>query len=360
MKNENILELCLAPGLGGLEMFVASCYNNFSKQTSCKVVIAANSKLDSFLDISDKFYIKRSKFFPIFPALKLAKYIDQNEIDIIHFHWTKDIITAVLAKVLSKRKPKLVQSRHMGMTRFKDDFYHKWLYKNINMMHAVTNEVKGQLEKFIPEDVRPKLEMVYLGTEVKDIDQTIVEELRKKYNLTDQFVVGIVGRMQEEKGQHKVIEAVAKLKDLNIKAFIVGSAMYDEYLHKLEQMIKEFGLEDKVVLTGFTKQVNEYMQLFDVNVLATEHETFGLVVIEAMANKIPMIATAKGGPLEIIDDGKDGLLFDGTSDNLAQKIELLYNNKELVQTIAQAGYEKVMKKFNMSRQMKKLYEVLVQ
>lgn len=359
MKNKNILEFCLSHGLGGLEMFVASCYEDFIKKTQCKVAVAPNSKLDKYLDIENKFHLKRNKFFPIFPAIKLAKFIDNNNIDIVHFHWTKDIITVVLAKVLSKRKPKLVQSRHMGMTRFKNDFYHKWLYKNIDLIHAVTNEVKGQLEKFIPSDVRPKIEMVYLGTRSAEIDQNVVDSLRKKYNLTDEFVIGIVGRMQDGKGQHKVIEAVKKLKDLNIKAFIVGSAMYEEYLHKLNQMIRDLNLEDRVFLTGFTKQVDEYMQLFDVNILATEHETFGLVVIEAMANKVPMIAMAKGGPLEIIDDRKDGLLFDGTSKDLAEKIELLYKNRELSQTIAQAGYEKVIDKFNISKQMEKLYKVLV-
>lgn len=358
MKNKNILELCLAHGLGGLEMFVASCYEEFSKRTTCKVVVAPDSKLDNYLEIEDKFHIKRNKFFPVFPALKLARFIDKNDIDIIHFHWNKDIITAVLAKVLSKKKPKLIQSRHMGMTRFKDDFYHKWLYKNIDKIHAVTNEVKGQLEKFIPKDVRPKIEMVYLGTEAGEIDQNAVEELREKYALTDEFVVGIVGRMQEGKGQHKVIEAVAQLKELNIKAFIVGSAMYDEYLKKLETMIKELGLEEKVILTGFTKQVNEYMQLFDVNVLATEHETFGLVVIEAMANKVPMIATAKGGPLEIIEDGKDGFLFDGTSEDLARIIKSLYDERALANSIAKAGYEKVMDKFCKKKQMERLYKAL--
>ena len=50
MKNKKILELCLAHGLGGLEMFVASCYGAFSKQTTCKVVVAPNSKLDDYLE----------------------------------------------------------------------------------------------------------------------------------------------------------------------------------------------------------------------------------------------------------------------------------------------------------------------
>jgi len=350
-----ILELCLAPGLGGLEMFVASCYEDFSKKATCKVVVAPNSKLDTYLDIPDKFHLKRNKFFPLIPALKLAKYIDKNDIDVIHFHWTRDMMTAVLAKVLSHKKPKLVQSRHMGMTRFKDDVYHKWLYKNIDMIHAVTNEVQAQLEKFIPSDVRPKLEMVYLGTKASQIDATEVEKLREKYSIKDEFIVGIVGRIEEGKGQHKVIEAVAKLQELNIKTLIVGSAMHESYMQKLQLQVKKFGLEQKVIFTGFRKDVNEHMQLFDVNILATENETFGLVVIEAMANKIPMIATNRGGPLEIIDDGVDGLLFDGSSEDLAMKIRMLYEDKNLQGQLARAGFEKIIEKFYAKKQLEELY-----
>ncbi|WP_457749252.1 glycosyltransferase, partial [Sulfurimonas sp.] len=319
MKNKNILELCLAHGLGGLEMFVASCYEEFSKKTTCKVVVAPQSKLDDYLDINDKFYLKRNKFFPFIPALQLAKYIDENDIDIVHFHWSKDIVTAVLAKVLSRKKPKLVQSRHMGMTRFKDDFYHKWLYKNIDMIHAVTLQVKKQLEKFIPAEVRPQLEMVYLGVKTPETDADKVAQLRQKYQLKDAFVVGIVGRIEKGKGQYKVLEAVAGLKDANLKAVVVGAFMDEKYEKELRAYAKELGIEERVVFIGFTKDVNEHMQLFDVNVLATENETFGLVVIEAMANKVPMIAANKGGPIEIITDGEDGLLFDGSSNDLAKK-----------------------------------------
>lgn len=359
MKNKNILELCLAHGLGGLEMFVASCYEDFSKKTTCKVAVVKDSKLDNYLGNIDKVYIKRSKLFPILPALKLAKYIDANEIDIIHFHWTRDIITAVLAKVLSKRKPKLVQSRHMRMTRFKEDFYHKWLYKHIDMIHAVTKQVKEQLQKFIPQDIRPKIEMIYLGVKASAIDEVKVASLKEQYNLKDEFIVGIVGRIEEGKGQYKVIEALNILKDLDIKVFIVGSAMNEIYLENLKQKVSNLGLNNKIIFTGFTKNINEYMQLFDVNVLATENETFGLVVIEAMINKIPMIATAKGGPLEIIEDGIDGVLFDGSVDELSQKIALLYNDTQLKNKISNAGYVKAKEKFDWVKQLDKLYKVMI-
>ena len=358
MKSKNILQLCLAHGLGGLELFSASCYKEFSKKTNCKIVVAPNEKLDEYLDNEDKYLLKRNKFFPFFPAIKLAKYIDKHDIDIVHFHWTRDMMTAVIAKVLSKKKPKLIQSRHMGMTRFKDDMYHRWLYTHIDMMHAVTYKVKEQLEKFIPEDVRPHIEMVYLGTEASEIDYSVVEDLKNKYKSNEEFIIGIVGRIEEGKGQYKVIEAISILKDLNIKALVVGSAMQESYLNELEQKVKDLDLEEKVIFTGFTKNVNEYMQIFDVNILATQNETFGLVVIEAMVNKVPMIATNFGGPLEIIEDGVNGLFFDGSFRDLAKKIELLYLDKKLKKDITTVAYKKVQENFDKNTQLEKLFAAI--
>jgi len=308
---------------------------------------------------NNPFYLKRNKLFPIIPALQLAKYIDNNDIDIIHFHWTKDIATVILARVLSRKKPQIIQTRNMTMTRFKSDFYHKWLYRNISTMHAVTLQVKEQLEKFIPAAVCPKIEMVYMGTQENIINQKDISNLQNKYQLTqNDFVVGIVGRIQESKGQYLVIEAIKKLNNPNIKALIVGHTMDEEYLSNLKKEVIKLQLEKQIIFTGFTKQVNEHMKLFDTNILATPHETFGLVVIEAMMNKVCMIATNKGGPLEIIDDKIDGLLFDRTSEDLASKINLLYTDSTLKQKLAQSGYEKAKIKFDNELQIKKLYDVI--
>ena len=356
MSQKNILEFCLSPDLGGLELFMVNCYEHFKTKGKAYVIVAPQKKLAGYLD--DATFLKRNKFFPIIPALKLAKFIDKNEIDFIHFHWTRDIATVVLAKVLSQRKPQIMQTRNMTMTRFKNDFYHKWLYKNISTLHAVTYQVKEQLEKFIPKDVCPKVEMVYMGTKELTIEQNRIEVLRSEYRLEESFVVGIVGRIEELKGQYLVIEAMEKLKELDVKALIVGHTMDEVYLKGLKEKVKSLGLEDRVIFTGFTKEVDTLMQLFDVNILATPKETFGLVVIEAMMNKVCMIATNKGGPLEIIEDEKDGLLFDRTADDLAEKIKMLYNDREYKERLALAGYKTAKEKFDALIQLEKLYGVI--
>ncbi len=353
---KKILEVCLSPGLGGLELFTVHCHNYFSQKGACSIVVAPDKKLDRYLQDADKLYVKRNKFFPFLSAYTLSKHIDSNDIDIVHFHWNRDMITVVLAKLLSKKNPKIVLSRHMGMTRFKDDIYHRWLYKHISTIHAVTEQVKEQLIQFIPSSVRPEIKLIYLGVAHKEKHDT--RTLQKQHHLDNAFIVSIIGRMQEGKDQHVVIEAISKLPDLDIRLFIIGEAMHDAYLQKLQRLCKELGLEEKVIFTGFTKETDAYMQLSDVTVLATQNETFGLVIIESMANGTPVIATDRGGPLEIIEDGVDGLLYDGSSGDLSEKIRLLYENKKLKERLASQSLKKVHTKFNREKQLEELYSIL--
>lgn len=356
--SKNILEVCLSPNLGGLELFLFHCYEFFKQKSICKVVIEKDKKLDNYFESDDKYYLKRSKFFPWIPAWRLAKIIDANEIDIIHFHWTRDILTVVLAKLLSRKKPKIVQSRHMRMTRFKDDLYHRWLYKNIDMIHAVTDQVKQQLQKFIPKDIQPRIELVYLGVKrgnAIDIDSF---KLKQKYKINNEFIIGIVGRIEEGKKQHVVIEAISKLKNANVKLFIIGDSMDAVYLSRLHGICQNNKIEDKVVFTGFTKDVDMFMDLCDVTVLATDNETFGLVVVESMAVGTPVLAVNRGGPLEIIDDMTDGVFYDGSSDDLAKKIDLLYRDRSLIEKLSSRALQKVQNKFDKTIQLEKLYSII--
>jgi len=352
---KRILEFCLSPDLGGLELYAYGCYQSFRKNTYVDIALAKEGKLDYYFEDPNKLYIKRSKI-PFASAWKLAKYIDKQAIDIVHFHWTKDILTIVLAKALSKKKPKIVQSRHMRMTRFKDDFYHRWLYENIDIMHAVTSEVQIQLEKFIPKKNLPKISMVYPGVKPKlDLNITNLQEYYKTSNV---FSIAITGRIEEAKGQAVIIEAIGKLEELNIQLFIVGAPMEQGYMEKLQSRVKELSIEDKVVFIGFSKKVDNFMQLCDISIMATENETFGLVVIESMANGTPVIAKNMGGPLEIIEENVDGLFYDGSVSDLVEKIKLLYNDKKLLKKLRENGIRKVENQFDFETQLNKLYKVI--
>jgi glycosyltransferase involved in cell wall biosynthesis len=146
---------------------------------------------------------------------------------------------------------------------------------------------------------------------------------------------------------------------MDIKLFIIGEAMDNAYLKRLHNLCKELNIEDRVIFTGFTKEADTYMNLCDITVLATKNETFGLVIIESMANGTPVIATDRGGPLEIIEDGVDGLLYDGSSEDLADKIKLVYTDQALKKKLALNSLNKVSEKFDKEKQLEKLYQSMM-
>ncbi|QOG11493.1 glycosyltransferase family 4 protein [Arcobacter sp. FWKO B] len=345
---KKILELCLSPDLGGLELHM----KNLALHLNSFCVIGNNSKLEPFLKKDNLEYEKISRY----DFFKLAKIIDKNSIDIIHLHWTKDIPVVVLAKLLSKRKPKIVQTRHMHMTRFKSDFYHKFMYKNIDTIIAVTNLVKQQLIEFIPQSVRPQIQVCYIGAQTpKTLSIQDQENLKNSFNIKDEFLVCIVGRIEEAKGQHIVLDAVEKLRNNNInaKALIVGHFMDENYFTSLKTSYPND------IFTGFVNNPTELMQLADCVVLATKKETFGLVLIEAMKCGICVIGSNSGGPLEIIDDGENGLLFESmNSQDLYQKLLLIANDVDMKNTLANNGKTKADEVFDSEKQFGKIRNIL--
>ena len=365
MRNNNLLELCLSPDLGGLELYMMRAAKALNDDFNLISVINEKAKLQEYFKDTQFQHesIKRKRSFSFTAARKLAKIIDKHNIDVIHMHWTKDIPIAVMAKLLSKKRPKLVQTRNMNMTRFKDDFYHRFLYKHVDKMLAVSYKVKEQIEKFIPLDIRPEVEVLYMGSDKPELlDSDGLKAYRKELGVNeDEFLVGLVGRIEESKGQHLLIEAAKRLKEEKVpaKIFFVGHAMKESYLDELKEMVRSSGLEEMVIFYGFTKNPHHFMQASDAIVLATPCETFGLVVIEAMQVQTVAIATNQCGPLEMIEHEKSGLLFEeGSSDDLHAQILKVYKDPALKTAIAQAGKVVAMEKFSNTKQFKKLSDIL--
>jgi glycosyltransferase involved in cell wall biosynthesis len=326
----------------------------------CVSVINEKGKLKSYYEESTYRYFtlkRRNVLLSWLSARQLARILDAEEIDILHLHWTKDLPVAIMAKLLSQRKPKVVQSRHMRMTRFKDDFYHRFLYRNLDMILAVTHQVKGQIEKFIPSAICSKVETLYIGAEQPVlISEEDKKNRREELGLGHSFTVGIIGRIEEQKGQHIVLKAVENLvkKGIDAKALVIGAAMDELYLQKLQNEYR-----DIAIFTGFTREAQSIMQLCDVMVLATKNETFGLVLIEAMMCGVCVISSDSGGPLEIIDDGINGLFFKTfDSDDLEDKLELLHRAPLFRQKFAEMGRVKALDKFESQTQFETLNTIL--
>ena len=366
MSKKNLMELCLSPDLGGLELYMVRSAKALESEMNVISLINSKGKLEQYYrDTAYRYEMidKKSTFHIFSMAKKIADIIDKNSIEIIHAHWTKDLPVVVLAKLLSNSKPKIVQTRNMTMTRFKNDLYHRWLYKNIDLMLPVTYQVKEQLEKFIPQEIRPRVEVLYMGSDTPDLlGEKAQNELKQELGFSkDSFNLGMVGRINEAKGQHLLIEAVDILlqKGLNVNAYFVGHPMKESYLLELKNDVKRRSIEKNIHFLGFMKNPHHFYQICDAVVLASKRETFGLVLIEAMQVGSAVIGSNSGGVVEIIDDGKTGLLFENQStESLAEAIQKFIENPSLTQSIAKAGQEKCQEKFSNKKQFVKLKNIL--
>lgn len=361
-KKINLLELCLSPDLGGLELYMVRAAKALDESMNVISVINPSGKLEQYYTDTPYRYVtlkKKSNLIMFASARELARIIDENEIDIVHLHWTKDIPIAVTAKVFSKRKPKLVQTRNMTMTRFKNDFYHRFLYRNIDLMLPVTYQVADQIKTFIPESVRPKVEVLYMGSDRPELlDAEAADAVRRELGMEDKFSVGMVGRINEAKGQHLLIQAVARIDDPSVHAYFVGHEMKKGYTDQLRAMAEKLGVGERIHFLGFMKNPHHFYQACDAVVLASKRETFGLVLIEAMQVGTAVIGSNSGGVVEIIDDNETGLLFEAlNSESLAEKIAIL-RDEPLKHRLAEAGKNKAEKVFSNEKQFEALKTIL--
>lgn len=363
----NLLELCLSPDLGGLELYMVRAAKALDETFNVISVINPVGKLEQYYKGTPYRYelIEKKQTLLMFGAAKLlAKIIDRENIDIVHLHWTKDIPIAVFARALSRQKPKLVQTRNMTMTKFKNDPYHRLLYKNIAMMLPVTHQVAAQLERFIPEAVRPRIEVLYMGSDRPELlENEQKQALKMQLNMGSGFHVGMVGRIEELKGQHLLIDALAMLEaeGIDADAWFVGHEMIEGYIEKLQTRADEKGVGDKVHFLGFMKNPHHFYQVCDAVVLATPCETFGLVLIEAMQVRTPVIGANACGPLEIIEEGRSGLLFDvGDAASLAEVIGTLERDPALMAKIAEQGRERAETLFSNETQFAELGKLLAE
>ena len=181
------------------------------------------------------------------------------------------------------------------------------------------------------------------------------DKLKEKINIKDEFIISIVGRIEEAKGQYIVLQAVEKLrlKGIKVKTLVVGHFMDESYFTKLKNTYSND------IFTGFVANPTDFMQISDCLVLATKKETFGLVLIEAMKCGVCVLGSNSGGPLEIIDDKETGLLFESmNSDDLCEKLFLIYTNLELKDKLALSGQIKAEKCFDSKKQFGDIKNIL--
>ena len=176
------------------------------------------------------------------------------------------------------------------------------------------------------------------------------KDLREKYAISeDAFVYGYVGRINEDKGINELITAFKKVSEKIPDAYLALVGMVDDTNPIKPENMKFAEENSKIIMTGNVpkEEVYPHMAMFDVLTHPTYREGFGKVLQEAMGVDVPIITTDVPGPSEVIENNISGILCKvKDSDDLAEKMLLLYSSKELRENFAKAGKERAEKYFD--------------
>jgi glycosyltransferase involved in cell wall biosynthesis len=200
--------------------------------------------------------------------------------------------------------------------------------------------------------------IIYDGIETIPIDRSAARHrLLSQFSLpSDSRLVGMVGRLAPQKDHATLIKAAARVVsvDPTVRFLVIGdhtgTDAFRQHYRSLARLVENERLTAHVIFAGFRDDVPQILSGLEVSVLATHFEGFGLVIVEAMAQGTPVIATAVGGVTEIIVEQETGLLHRPVDDaDLATKILALLSDKALAERLATAGRRLVDERFTIQR-----------
>jgi glycosyltransferase involved in cell wall biosynthesis len=198
-----------------------------------------------------------------------------------------------------------------------------------------------------------KMSVVYDGIDFERFKaDKCPASVRKDLGLTaGQKVVGVLGNVKEWKGQETLVRATAVLANRwdDVVCLLIGTANEDEpYVNHLKAIARELDIEGRIRFLGFRKDASAILQAMDVVChTSITPEPFGMVNLEAMYLRRPVVSTRLGGPLEVITDGKDGVLVEpGDSAKLAEHVDRILSDDKLAQRLGDAARGTVITRFD--------------
>jgi glycosyltransferase involved in cell wall biosynthesis len=280
----------------------------------------------------------------------LYKYFVKTSPHIVQTHVLRANVTApLIAKaahvpIVIATEMTLKNIAPPGLRRLRDKFFQivlNFVLKKCDRFVVTSEYLK---KEWSPEWLHEKTDIIYPPFSIKKLEGA--QKNRSDSVDSSTCVVGFVGRLSEEKRVVDLLNAIHIIieKKVPVQCKIVGTGPEEEKLKKIANVLK---ISENVTFTGYSKNSFEELLGFDIFVLPSRTEGCPIVILEAMAAGLPVIATNVGGNIELIQDNVNGILVPPyNSGIMAQKIMELILNKNLRNTYGVKNKELSFSKFN--------------
>lgn len=290
------------------------------------------------------------KFLPL-GAYECGKLLRREHIDIVHLNNSVIRNHEWMLGALLSRTPCITHERGINTSY---SWLSRFLARRIKGVICISQAVKDSLDN---GGVRPRTSpIIYNGIDPSEMTATAPDGgIRERHKIPlGAQLIGVIGNIKQWKGQETAIRALAAVLEKHPKTYclFIGDIADDDrpYFETLNELIDVNEIVDRVVFTGYTSDIPDYINALDV-VLHTSvaPEPFGRVLIEAMALRKPLIGAAAGAVPEIIDDGITGLTFNpGDADDLSRCINTLLDSPDSANRMGRAGYDRLVDFFHIN------------
>ncbi len=276
--------------------------------------------------------------FGIFSAKRMADFIKENEIEIVHAHVARDYIPASIACMAAKSS-RLVITRHV-MLPLKP--FNRFALKNVAGVIGVSEPVGERLAATFP---RGKIRVICNGIEIGDRESEDVAKTGREFRAlhsipADALLVGTIGELRELKGQRDLILAASEIvKEVPNAHFVVvglDKTLDKRFRRELRRLVSVFGLTDRFLWLDWLEDTRSFYSAIDLFVLPSHSESFGLGILEAMANGTAIISTETDGAIQLLTDPRQRVPINDPVKLARACVELLAREAERLELGAKA------------------------
>jgi glycosyltransferase involved in cell wall biosynthesis len=214
---------------------------------------------------------------------------------------------------------------------------------------AISNVIKNHWNKKGVNNI----ELIYDGIDLETIKE-------KKNYIKSKLKFIFIGSLCEGKGQLDFINSITKLDDeiLNkIELHLFGSGD-SKYISKIQNTIYKNNLSNVVFLDGYNENIRNEIKKFNIGIVNSKSEAFGRVTAEYMATGLCVLASNTGANQELIDNNKNGLIFEYKNyEDIRKKIMYLYNNQNLIKKYGISARKKINTNFSKEKNAENVYKL---